>query len=212
MHTLMILALSALLPGAEAAESQLDLSFGSQTTNHDGWEIVGDGYAHLDVGARVGVSLGEHLSVLGSYRYGADGNTVYNDEWNEDDTTDAPGDEFKAAFYGHTLSVGPKLSGRINRYFAAYGTAQLSGQLATIRVDADPILDDDATQLQERGFAPGVIGAAGLEANLPFNQRAWTPAVYLEMGYGHTLAMKFDTFGEMNFSGFYTSWGLGVRF
>jgi len=209
MNALFVAAL-ALLPAAEAAENQIDLSFGSQTTNDDGWEVVGDGYAHQDIGGRVGVALGEHLSILGSYRYGAGGNTVYNDEWEED--TNAPGDEFLAASYLHALTVGPKLSGRVNRFFSAYGTAQLSGHLATIRVDADPILDDDATQLQERGLAPGILGAAGLEANLPFNQRSWTPAAYLEMGYGHTLAMKFDTFGEMNFSGFYASWGVGVRF
>lgn len=209
--TLALLGLTGLSTTAAAAENQVDFILNSQTTNADGWQIIDNDGAHSSFGARVGVAMGEHLSILGSYHYGSTGADVFSSDW-DDEGIDPPGDGFTMAYFGHGLAVGPKVSSRINRIATGYATAQLSGQLATIRVDADDVLDDDATQLQERGFAPGAVAALGAEFNLPFNRRAWTPAAHVELGYGHTLNMTFDTFGQMNFSGFYANWGVGVRF
>lgn len=214
MLTALTAAILAASAPAAAADHQVDLDLGVQGAGYDNedWDLFSDSDALSTYGARVGVALGEHLSVLVGYQRGVTGAEIYQDSYWEDDGVDAPGDEFVAAYYSHTLALGPKLSARASRVLSPYGTLLLTGQYATVRLDADPVIDDDATQLTATGMAPGAVAAAGLDVALPFKQRAWTPATFAELGYGHTLALDFDSLGELSFSGVYLRWGVGVRF
>ncbi len=199
---------AALLAAPAAAGNQIDLDRGIQAFEDDAWDLFTDFNIMKTYGLRAGFALSEQLSVLASYRYASGGTNVGYDYLQ----SGAPGDEFIAAYFGHALALGPKLAARTDRIFSPYGTAQLTARYATLRLDADPVIDDDATQLSASGFTPGAALAAGLDIILPPGKRSWTPAIFLELGYGYTLDTRFDSLGTLSASGTSLRWGLGVRF
>jgi hypothetical protein len=217
MKRTLLLALAAALSApvvgtpALAAENEINLELGTQGSNDEAWDVFSDRLSLPLFGLRVGVGLGDHLSLLAAYHRGSQGADVYAEDF--EDGGDEPGEGFIAAYYGSSLAVGPKVSARLGGgWLNPYATAQIVGMMGTARIDEDPIDDGDATQQEVRGYTGAGLAAVGVELRAPFNDRSWTPATYAEVGYGHSLEMNLDDLGSMNFRGVHFRWGLGVRF
>ena len=200
--------ITALLTAPAAAGNQIDLELGSQIFEDEAWGLFTDYGSQSTYGLRAGFAVSEQLSVLAGYYYASSGTNVGYGYLQDG----APGDSFIAAASGHTLALGPKLAARSDRIFSPYGTAQLTARYTTLRLDADPVIDDDATQISASGFTPGAALAAGLDIVLPPKERSWTPALFFELGYGYTLDTRFGDLGRMSASGTSLRWGLGARF
>ncbi len=197
----------ALAAGSSAAQNEISLQAGGFFTDDEAWDVFSVEQGLIGFGLRGGVALSEHFSAVAGYQRGVSGVEVYAGEGDRGD----PDPVFRTAFYGNTATLGVKYS-VVFRQLRPYVTVQAMGIKATARLDANTEDSDDATQLQVNAMSAGALAAGGLDVQLPFKHRAWTPGMALELGYARTLDMPLEDLGALQFAGLYANWNIGVRF
>jgi len=230
--TLPMLALGAVsLAGVARAGKPLDpqldgheisLELGTFGAPDEAWDILGDGAAVGSYGGRIGLGLTKNLSIVAGYHHAYDGGQVegeIGDDWQE---------LFSTSFRSHQIALGPKLRWNVKPWFAPYATVQALGWIGHARLDDDTEADDNPNQYAYTGFAPGGVGAAGVEFRPVKVTRGLRLATHLEFGYGITgqMTLRQDAgtdaanrdgdnaaeLGRIGFRGFTMRWGVGVRF
>ena len=91
-----------------------------------------------------------------------------------------------------------------------YASARATVLTGIARLDDNRDKDDNLTQTQAIGFAPGGVAAVGVSGVVPF--AGINARVDWELGYAHSLAMNLGDMGSLGFSGIHSRFGLGVRF
>lgn len=227
--TLATLALAGLVGSAHAqgVDSKLNgheisLELGTFGAPDPSWEIIGDGSPVGSYGGRVGYGLTKTLSIVAGYHHSYDGSQVegeVDDDWDE---------LFSTSFRSHQITLGPKVRWNIKPWVAPYATVQGIGWIGRARIDDDTESDDNPNQYAYSGFAPGVLGAGGIELRPVKVTKGLRLATHLELGYGHTAQMTLTQdggtdpanddgdnaaeLGRVGFRGFTLRWGVGVRF
>ena len=161
-------------------------------------------------GLRVTVPLDadDRLAIVGAIAHGARGATteIYGgSEW-EDEYT-----EFRSAIFNDRLSAGARYTVISNR-FKVYGVGQVHGLRSVVRLDDDPVHDDNATQIERAAITAGVSADVGISMDVPLSALTVTPLGWFEMGYNVFLPSQYDDLGKLNLSGLSMRMGVGIKF
>ena len=194
--------------GSGPAQSEISFQVGSFFTDDEAFDVFSTDSMLTGYGLRGGVALTHRRAAVGGYHRAVTGVEVLAGEGERGE----PDPVFRSAYYSNTATLGLKYSIQLGQWLRPYVTAQGMGIAASARMDANPDDSDDATQLHVRGLGAGFLGAGGMDVQLPFGRRAWTPGMALEMGYARTLDMQLEELGRLQFAGLYINWNVGVRF
>jgi hypothetical protein len=209
-------ALAAAAPPAQAARNELSVELGGLGTRDANYGLFSDTDRIGTWGVRGGVGLSRHLAVVASFHHGATGNRL--------DGYETDGDYVEGAmqFRNNQLALGPKFELAVAPWLRPYGTVQAVAFQGRILLDDDADQDDDLNELSYRDVAPAGVVALGLDL-VPYGaKKAVGVGSHLELGYGHAAPLRFAdeeraqgepvSLGELQFSGFYVRWGVGLRF
>jgi hypothetical protein len=202
---------------AQAARNELSLEVGGLNSSDPNFELFSEEGGISTWGVRGGVGLTRHVAIVASFHHGAVGTAFESYEDASDEY-----DEGSMQFRTNQLAVGPKFEAAVAPWLRPYATVQAMGFQGRILLDDNSEVDDNENQLSYRAIAPAGIVALGLDL-IPFGAtKSVGVGSHLEMGYGHTRPLQFEdseraaaepvSLGELQFSGFYINWGVGIRF
>ncbi len=202
-----IALLTLLLPSlalAEAGPREFSLERNQLSNLGDAWNVFADEDGLMTSGIGFAQDLDKNLSVVASYHFGQAGSENYMPE----DPGNAEG--FVAAFNAHQLTAGVRGDLGGTGFVQPFVSAKATALLGVVRLDDDLDSDENLTQSQAMGIAPGGVLAAGISGLIPVGPGH--VRLDTELGYAHSLSMGIGEIGSLQFSGFHMRWGAGIRF
>jgi hypothetical protein len=201
------IALLTLLPSmalAEAGPREVSLERNQLANTGAAWNVFSDQDGMMTSGIGVAQDLDKNLSVVASYHFGQAGsqNLV------PDDPGSAEG--FVAAFNAHQFIAGVRGDMGGTGFVQPFVSAKATALLGVARLDDDLDSDENLTQTQASGIAPGAVLAGGISGLIPVGPVQ--VRLDTELGYAYSLPMGIGELGSLQFSGFHMRWGAGVRF
>lgn len=198
-----------------AAESSKEIMIGSVNQESSATSELGaDILTSFELSGAYGVS--EKLSVIASYGYGGI-ETSYETPYREsaedyDSYYYGDGRAFQSAFVQHQLSVGARYRHTFNDWASVYGKAE--GNVALHTVDFAPSIrdEDPISKVSTMGVSFGGTAALGVMGSFQINEKIPDIFISLEGGYNFLTAASFDSIGDLDLSGGYSSLGFGLRF
>ncbi len=211
MRALTLFAALLMAAPAEATpRHEIGFELGLTPNVDDDFRLFSDGALMRSLGIRGGVavwSLGEviGLKVVGSWHRSWHGSTLFLGE---------DGDaSLQSAFFADEFSLGPKVD--VDFWHILYPYATVQGTLVSglVKLDDDPLVDDNAGQVKGGALTGGVRVAGGIEVLVPHGRGPVAAALYTEVGYAFTGPMNFGELGDMEpGGGFALRTGVGLRF
>lgn len=156
-------------------------------------------------GVEVAWPLVRHLQFIGSLGSSSAGTTVYGDE-------DSTFDGLEVAWWGTDLGLGLQGDLAFGQVFGIYAKAEGVGLLNYVRMDDDPDVDDNATQVSGAGVTGGAELAAGVQFHIPLGHTGTALTLRTDAGYLWTAPGQVGEFGQLQFAGFTIGGGAGVSF
>jgi hypothetical protein len=199
--------LALLLPSvalAEAGPREISLERNQLSNMGSSWNVFADEDGLMTSGIGIAQDLDKNLSVVASYHFGQAGSENYIPE----DPGSAEG--FVAAFNAHQFTAGVRGDLGSTGFVQPFASAKATALLGIARLDDNLNSDENLTQTQAMGLAPGGVLAVGLSGLIPVGPRH--VRLDTELGYAHSLSMGIGELGSLQFSGFHMRWAAGVRF
>ena len=198
-----------------SAEPSKEVMIASVNQDSTGSVELGSGTLRsFEVSGSYGIS--EKLSVLVSYGYGGI-QTSYEaphreSAYQEDDYYGGHGYSFESGFGQHVLSVGARYRHVFNEWASAYGKAE--GNVAAHTINFAPSIseDDPISKVDSMGISFGGTAALGVMGSFSIKENLPVFLIYFEGGYNFLSTASFDTIGDLDMSGGYSSVGCGLRF
>ena len=198
-----------------AAEPSKEVMIGSVNQESSGSSELGsDMLRSFELSGAYGLS--DKLSVVASYGYGAI-ETVYEtpyreSSYQEDYYYGGDGRAFESAFVQHQISVGARYRHTFNDWASVYGKAE--GNVALHTLDFAPSISDDdpISKVSAMGVSFGGTAALGVMGSFQINEKIPDIFISFEGGYNFLTASSFDSIGDLDLSGGYSSLGFGLRF
>ena len=199
--------LALLLPSvalAEAGPREVSLERSQLSNMGSAWNLFADEDGLMTSGIGVAQDLDKNLSVVASYHFGQAGS--------ENSVPEDPGsaEGFVAAFTAHQFTAGVRGDLGGTAFVQPFVTAKATALLGVVRLDDDLDSDENLTQTQASGIAPGAVLAGGISGLIPVGPVQ--VRLDTELGYARSLSMGIEDIGSLQFSGFHMRWGAGVRF
>ncbi len=163
-----------------------------------------------------GYGLSDALSIVASYGYGGiqtGYETPYRESgYEEDYYHSGDGRAFESDFSQHVLSVGARYRHRFNEWASVYGKAEGNVALHTIGFAPSISEEDPISKVTSMGVSFGGTAALGVMGSFQINEKVPDLFLYFEGGYNFLSASSFDSLGDLDMSGGYSSVGCGLRF
>ena len=208
----MLLFICSQLLAAEPNKEIMVASVNQESTGSV--ELGTDSLTSFELSGSYGLS--ETLSVLVSYGYGGiqTGYEIpYRESAYEEDYYYG-GDvrSFESSFAQHMLSVGARYRHSFNEWASMYGKAEGMIGLNTIKF-APSIRDEDPiSSVSGMNLSFGGTAALGVMGSFQFSEKIPDIFLYFEGGYNLQSSISFDSLGDLDMSGGYSSFGCGLRF
>ena len=159
--------------------------------------------------------LTKTISLLASYGYGTiqtDYDTPYRESSSEEGYYDGSDYSFESGFSQHMISIGARYRHSLNDWASIYGKAE--GNIAVHTIAFAPIISDEdpISKVSSLGLAFGGTASLGVMGTIDLKENLPAVFVYFEGGYNLLSAASFDSIGDLNLSGGYSSIGGGFRF
>ncbi len=202
-----IALLALLLPSmalAEAGPREVSLERNQLTNTGAAWNVFSDADGLMTSGIAVAQDLDKNLSVVASYHFGQAGSENYVPE----DPGSAEG--FVAAFTAKQITAGVRGDLGGTGFVQPFVSAKATVLYGMVRLDDDLDSNENLTQTQATGIAPGAVLAGGISGLIPVGPVQIR--LDTELGYAYSLSMGIGEIGSLQFSGFHMRWGAGVRF
>ena len=176
-------------------------------------ELGSEVLSSFEVEANYGLS--EKLSVLVSYGYGGI-TTNYDvpsrESANDEDYYYQETSSLQSLFAQHMISAGARYSYTFNEWASIYG--KVEGNVALQTLDFAPSIgeEDPISKISSMGMSFGGTLGLGVMGSIQLKDRFPDLFVSFEAGYRALSPASFDTLGDLDVSGGYSSLGCGVRF
>ena len=204
--TLLALLLSA---PAVAGDVELGADLGVVSIGHDTYDQFDYDNALPSWGLRGAYALDDHFSLVGSLRWGRQGQRLVTDTQRLD-----------TAFSASQLGLGVRAEAAVTDTFVPYAVANAIGFVGHMQLDDDPTTRKNPGQIRSTGVSLGADLAAGIALRFE-NDSKVTPIAHLEVGWtgvlphGYGLTDAEGTrvrIGTLGYSSPMVRGGLGVRF
>lgn len=207
----MLLFICSQLFAAEPGKEVMIASVNQESTGSV--ELGSESLTSFEVSGSYGLS--ETLSVIVSYGYGGI-QTNYNSPHREasygEDYYAGNGYSFESGFAQHMLSVGAQYRHAFNDWASIYGKAEGNIALNTINFAPSISEDDPISKVDSMGVSFGGTAALGLMGSFALKENLPVVFIYFEGGYSMLSVASFDSIGDLDLSGGYSSIGCGLRF
>lgn len=204
----MLLFMCTQLWAAEPSKEVMIASVNQETAGSVG--LGTDSISSVEIAGSYGLS--EKISVLASYGYG--GITTSYGFPNRESTYDyyESASTLESAFGQHMISIGPRYRYVFNEWASIYGKVEGSLAVHTLRFAPSISDEDPVSKVNSMGISFGGAAALGLMGSIQLSETLPDIFVSLEMGYNFLSTSAFDSLGELDVSGGYSSLGCGLRF
>jgi len=206
----MLLFICSQLLAAEPSKEVMIASVNQESA--ESVELGSDALTSFEISA--GYGLSEQLSLIASYGYGGI-QTTYETPYRESEYQEdyyGGSSAFESAFVQHALSVGVRYRHIFNDWASVYGKAE--GNVALHTIDFAPSIsaEDPISKVSSMGVSFGGTAALGMMGSFQITENLPDIFIYFEGGYNFLSASSFDSLGDLDMSGGYSSIGCGLRF
>ena len=207
-----------LVANTQAAPHTVSVELGHLHNSQSNFQSFSDMAGLTTQGLGYARALGERISLVGSYQYGATGKENF---FSLEDGGSAPGSDegFVVAFRAHQVSAGARYNALEREWLKPYASARLTGLIGRVLLD-DEVGDvensaahnNNINQIAATSISPGAQVAVGTGAEFTLGSQGLQLRSEIELGYAYALEMGFDKLGSLQFSGLHFRMGLGVSF
>ena len=162
-----------------------------------------------------GYGLSETLSLLVSYGYGGiqtDYSAPHRESSYEEEYYDGNDYSFQSGFSQHMVSIGARYRHSFTDWASVYGKAEGNIAVQTINFAPNVGEEDPISKVSAMGISFGGTAALGMMGSFEIKENLPVVFVYFEGGYNLLSTASFDSIGDLDMSGGYSSLGCGLRF
>jgi opacity protein-like surface antigen len=207
MTTALFAACFASTASATDIGGSVQLEIGTVHNNDSSWDLFSNKNGMPTRGVRGGVSIGDHLSILGGWQRTSRGLQVH--------MPDSQGNEqaaFQTAYTGDFLSVGPQLGVTIGDVVHPYVSVEGLLLRGVMRFDDDPNTKSNLGQVLGAGASSGLATMGGVEFRSPTGVVGLQVTFFIEAGRSWFAEGSYGDLGQMTPGGFTMRGGAGLRF